>query len=192
LGEAFNQTVEDKGSDLFNDIGSGATYLAEDSLSIANNSHINASGGNSQDNNYTNSLNMTGIKTCRTAMRKFTNYSGDSKSKIQPDGLVVPVDLEEDAWEVVNSIGRPDNANRASNMYNGKFKLYVWDELTDTNAWFMVDTRKMKQNLMFLWRDPFELAGDGDLQAGTHQITAYCRFSLGCLDWRWVGFNNPS
>lgn len=192
MGIAAGQTMEEDAASLFNNAFSGAGgYAAEDGLSICNGAHLNAQGGNSQSNSGSNSLSMGGIKTTRTAMRKFTNYRG-SKITVRPDLLLVSVDQEEDAWEIVRSAGRPDQMNRADNMYNGMFRLAVWDFLTDTNAWFMIDSRLMALNLMWLQRISLESYGDGNLFTGVRSIGAYYRAAHGCRDWRWIYGNNPS
>lgn len=192
FGQAFQQTLESNMAAPFIDAFTGATYLAEDSLSMCNNAHLNGDGGNSQDNYGTNSLTLSGVKTSLIAMRKITNYRGTSKSKLRPDILMVPVDLEVDSWEIVRSAMRPDNANMAANMFNGSMQLVVWDELSDTNAWFLLDSRKMARNLLWLWRTGFETFGDGDLFTGTRKLGAYFRASFGLVDWRFVYGNNPS
>ncbi len=185
LGSLAAQTMEEKAADLFEDAFAGATYKAEDNLSICNSAHLNADGGNSQDNSGTSALSMAAVKATRTAMRRFKNYRGD-RMAVRPDLLIVPPDLEETAWEIIRSTGRPDTTNRADNMYNGMFNLVVWDFLDDTNNWFMADSRLMKQNLLWYQRIPLEIYGDGNLNTGTRTIGGYFRASHGCRDWRWV------
>jgi hypothetical protein len=187
IGNAYMQTIEDYGSALFNDAVSGATYTAEDGSSICNNAHTNVDGLNSQDNyQASTALGMAGIKTCRDAMRAITNYEGTAFSKLKPDLLLLPLELEETGWEIVNSLGRPDSTNRVSNLYSGKFKLLVWDELTSATLWFMIDSAKMAQNLLWLWSSTLETFGDGDLFTGTRKMGGYFRAIHGCVDWRWV------
>jgi len=191
LGYMGAYTMEKLAASLWNDMFTGSTFLAEDSLSICNDAHVNADSGNSQDNSGTNSLNFNGLKATRTAMRKFTNYEGD-KIAVRPKMLVVPTDLEEEGWELVKSVGKPDTANNNANFYNGMFDMLVWDFLTDTNAWFMVDPRLMKMNLIWFMRIALEIFGTGNLFAGTRKIGGYFRAALGCRDWRFVYGNNPS
>lgn len=190
IGVMAAYTIENKCASVFR--GAFGTTLAEDALSLCNSAHLNAAGGNSQSNTGTTALSMTSVKTTRTAMRKYTNYNGDLAG-VRPDSLIIPTDLEESAWEIVNSTGgRPDNANNAANMYAGMFKLFVWDFLStgvsggDVNNWFMADSRIMAQNLIMYLRTPLEIFGDGNLFTGTRNIGGYMRFSYGVRDWRWV------
>lgn len=185
LGEAFQQTIEGKAGDFFNDADTGATYKGEDGLSLANSAHVNVDGANSQDNLYAVALSMANLKTVRDAGRKFTNYRGTAKAHCKFDLLMVPIDLEETAWQIVRSLGRPDDASNAMNMYNGMFDLLVFDEITSTTQWGLIDTKRMQQNLFWLWRDTYEAFGDGDLFKGQRRIGAYFRAAHGHVDWRW-------
>lgn len=191
IGMLAAQTMEVTAAAAWSDFFTGATYKAEDNLSVCNSAHLNVDAGNSQSNTGTSDLDFAGIKAARIAMRKFTNYRGD-KMSVHPKLLVVPTDLEEVAWEMIRSTGKPDTANNNANMYNGMFDLVVWDFLTDTNAWFMVDPRLMKLNLIWFQRIALEVFGDGNLFTGTRNIGGYYRAALGVRDWRWIYGNNPS
>lgn len=191
IGASAALTFETDGAALFNDIASGVLYKSEDGKSIANAAHTNAQGGNSQSNTGTNTLNFAGLDTTRLAMKAFTNYRGD-KMTVIPDELLVPDALEEKSWELVRSVGKPEGANNELNYYNGRFRLYVWHFLTDTNAWFMMDSRMRRRSLRWYQRISVEVFGDGDLFAGSRRMGGYTRYSNGCTDWKWVFFNNPS
>lgn len=185
LADAANRTIETKAAAPFNDAFAGATYTAEDGLSICNNAHLNVDGGNSQDNLLGNALAIAGVKATRTAMKGFTDYNGE-KISLNPDMLLVPTALEDTAWEIVRSALKPGVATNESNFYQGLFDLVVWNYLTDANDWFMLDSRQMSRNLFWHMRTGLEVFGDGDLFSGTRRIGGYMRFSNGCTDWRWI------
>ena len=185
LGTAAAYTVEDDGIALFRDAVTGATYTSEDGLSICNNAHVNADSGNSQDNLLTAAFSMAAIKAAHVAMRKFTNYDG-LKLSVNPDELMVPVDLEEDAWETVRSAMRPDSSNLRSNFYAGRYSLFVSPLLTDASDWFMMDSRLRARYLRWYQSAALEIFGDGNLDTGTRKIGGYYRESHGCTDWRWI------
>lgn len=189
MGVSANQTLETLAAGVFNDAFAGATYTAEDSLSICNNAHLNADSGNSQDNLGTSALSAANVGTTLTSMRKFTDYRGE-KISINPDALLVPVDLEQTAWEIVRSSQKPATANNDANYLQNRFQLFSWNYLTDTNNWFMLDTRQMRMNLIWYMRSALEIFGDGDLFTGTRKIGAYMRFSHGVKDWRFVYGHN--
>lgn len=183
LGATAAMTMESKAAEVFNNAFTSA--LSEDGLTLCNSAHLNAAGGNSQSNTGTAALTMANIKTTRTNMRGYTNYRGD-KLNVMPDELAVPNALEEDAWEIVRSSGRPDTTNRADNFYNGMFNLYVWPWLTDANNWFMMASQLRKQNLLWFQRIALEIYGEGNLTAGTRKVGGYMRFSNGARDWRFI------
>jgi hypothetical protein len=197
LGTQASYSMDLLAMAVFNDAFDGVTYTDQFGLSLCNSAHLNADSGNSQDNSGTSALSMSSVKSTRTAMRNFTNHAGDAMS-VQPDALLIPVDLEEDAWEIVRSTGRPDTASRADNFYNGQFKLFVspllstgFDAATigkagDANDWFMLDTRLMAQNLIWFQRIGLEIYGDGNLQTGTRTVGGYFRSSHGVRDWRFI------
>lgn len=203
LGYMGAYTMELQASEVFRDAFTGARHTTEDSLTLCNSAHLNVDSGNSQGNTGTSALSMSSIQSTRTAMRRFTNYRGQLRS-VRPDALIIPPNLEETAWEIVRSTGRPDDATNAANIYNGMFQLYVWDFLDtgiaagsattagDANNWFMVDSKLMRMNLLWYQRIPLEVFGDGDLFTGTRRIGAYYRASHGPRDWRWVYGHNVS
>lgn len=191
LSMAASRTMETQAAGVFNDAFNGATYTGEDGAALCADAHTNVDGGNSQDNKGTNTLAIAGVKASRTAMRKFTDYRGE-KISVMPNALLVPVDLEQEAWEIVRSNLKPGSANNDANLYQGLFQLVVWDFLTDTNAWFLLDMQLMRMNLIWYMRSGLETYGDGDLFAGTRRIGAYFRKSHGFVDWRFCYGNNPS
>jgi hypothetical protein len=191
LGYKAAYTMEKAAVALFNDVYTGATYKAEDNLSIANAAHVNADCGNSQANYGTNSLNLAGLETTRVAMRAFKNYSGDLAPS-RPRLLVIPPALEQTAFELLKSVGKPETANNNINFYNGMMDAVVWDFLTDSNAWFAIDPQLMKMNLIWWQRIALEIYSTGNLFDRSKKVGGYYRCSHGCKDWRWMFFNNPS
>jgi hypothetical protein len=200
FGDAFNVTVEKAAAALFNDSFAGTKYTGEDALSVCNTAHLNKDGGNSQSNYGTNALDMAGVKATRAAMRKTLDYRGVTNCNLDPKLLMCSLDYEEDAWKIAHSLGRPDTANRADNMFKDMFDILCWNLLGDPNTaatltyWWMLDTKwtRGKQNLLWLWRDPFEMMSDGDFFSGTRKVGAYYRAIHGCVDWRGIYGNIPA
>lgn len=190
LGDSALRTYEYYAAKTFNDAFSGAEVTAEDGISLCN-THVNVDGGNSQDNSGTNSLTYSGYKTTRIAQRKFTNYEGE-KILINPDTLLVPIDLEEEAIQIAQSMQKPGSANNDLNVYQGSLDVIVWEYLTDTNAWFSIDSGLMQRNLYLFMRMALEFFGNRDWDTQVSSVGGYTRFSFGPEDWRWVYGNNPS
>lgn len=189
LGMAAARTMEDDAADVFDDAFAGATYTAEDGATICNATHTNVDSGNSQSNTGTAALSHANLATARQNMKGFTDYRGE-RASIRPDGLIVPPELEDEAWEIVRSTARSDTTNRADNFFFGKFDLFVWDALDDANNWFVVDQNMMKRHLVWYQRQALETWGDQDFKKGARTVGASYRESHGVKDWRWIYGNN--
>lgn len=183
LGESANYSIEKDCADVF--ANAFTTTLTEDALSLCNGAHLNGLGANSQSNSGTTAISMTSVRTTREAMRRFKNYTGEEQPS-SPNALLIPPELEEDAWEIVRSTGRPDNASNAANLYNGMFSLFVWEKLSDANNWFMLDMTKAKRQLLLKMRVSPEFFTSADQFSGNRKYGAYMRYSLGPVDWRFV------
>ena len=171
---------------MFNEAFSSSDYLAEDGLSLCNAAHVNVDGGNSQSNAGSTALGYAAVGTTQTAMRLFTDYRG-KQIMVEPDLLLHPVTLDQTAFEIIRSSGDPTNANNVAN-YHGRLKSLSWSYLdaSDTDNWFMIDSRLMKQNLIWYWRMALEIFGDGDAFKGLRRLGGYFRSSHDSIDWRWI------
>jgi hypothetical protein len=68
-------------------------------------------------------------------MKKFYGLNGE-RIGVNADMLIVPMDKEEDAWQIISSKGEPETDNNNANFHYGKYKLAVWGELTSPYDWF--------------------------------------------------------
>lgn len=100
------------------------------------------------------------------------------------DTIICTVNNEETAWEVINSKGKVETANNNRNFHTGRYKLAVWDRLTDSNNWFMVDSKLLK--LFNIWYDRIkpEFDMDRDFDTKIAKWSVYFRAGLGPADWR--------
>jgi hypothetical protein len=181
-------TMERHAATVFVNAFTGAGGLvAEDGLSLCNSAHLNSDGGNSQGNSGTSSLTFANAKTTRTAMRKFKGYRDSSTTLyVNPDELMVPVDLEEDAFALIESTLKPGSLNNDLNLFAGRYTVYVWPFLSDTNDWFMMDSARRKLALRWYMRRPLTILSDASFIQGVRKIGASMRYSFGSTDWRWI------
>lgn len=178
-----NRTMESEAAALWNDAFAGATFLSEDGKSLCNSAHTNVDGGNSQSNTGTSAMTADTVKSTYTSMRKFTDYKGE-KINMNPDTLLVPVDLEPTAWEIVRSSQRPATANNDANFLQNRFQILSWNYLSDANNWFVLDIMMCRMHCLWYQRTGIEIFGDGDLFKGTSRIGIYSRWVNGSKDWR--------
>ncbi len=158
--------------------GDGAELCASDHGS-------NVDGVAAQSNEGTLALSATNVETARLAMHDFQDDIGE-KISMSPDTILIPRSLEQTGWEIINSKGKVDTANNNANFHQGKYKLVVWDRLTDTNNWFMSDFSMQKDYLLWWNREPVQFFQDKDSNTLTAIFLGYYRVGTGWDDWRWV------
>jgi len=108
-----------------------------------------------QANEGTTALGVAGLRAAITAMRKFKNDKG-KPAGTKPNLLVVPSDLEWTAKELLNSQFYPEEGTTttkvATNVLKGSLELLISEYLTDTNNWYLFDTRRVVKPLIMQMR----------------------------------------
>lgn len=183
----FNNGFTDSGTDE-----SGFPIAGADSVGLLSLLHPNSPADSStQANEGTLALTKANVQTTRTAMMKFADDRGDVLN-VMPNVLLVPPELEDDALVIVRSVLDPASANNAINPQSGRFTVIPWFYLTDANAWFMIDSARMKRDLIWYDRIPLEFGREEDFDTFIAKFRAYMRYSRNWRDWRWVYGQNPS
>jgi len=184
LGTSARRTRESASASTFNNAftseptdGDGAELCASD--------HASNATSTTQSNEGTTALSPTAVETARRLMIAFKD-DRDGKIDIMPDLLLVPRDLEETAFEIISSKGKVDSADNNANFHFGKYKLAVWDYLTDSNNWFLIDQDYMKIYLQWFDRIPLEFNQDKDFDTYIAKFSCYMRYSFSWSDWRWI------
>jgi phage major head subunit gpT-like protein len=185
LAESANRSREKLGANQFNlaftyqpTDGDGTELCAADHPS-------NVTSVSTQSNEGTLALSATNVETTRLAMYDFYNDIGEVIT-VNPDSLLIPRDLEETGWEIINSKGKVDTADNNANFHQGKYRLIVWDRLTDTNNWYMVDYNRMKQDNIWWNREPIQLNKDKDSDTMVAKYLSYYRCGVAWDDWLWL------
>lgn len=169
------------------------TYAGADAVGLCSTAHPNGPNktGSTQSNEGTYSLTADNVSTVRIAMMGFKDDAG-GRLAINPDMLLVPPDLEDAAIKIVGSVQQPGNANNDINPQNGRMRVVRWNYLTDTNAWFMIDSGRMKRALKWFDRVPLNIQLAPKSSSAWAVYEARMRYSFGWRDYRWVYGNNPS
>jgi hypothetical protein len=196
LGQAASRTSEEDAATALD--GGFSSTLAEDGSSLFNDAHTNVDGAESQDNLTTSELTYANATTIANTLMLQTDYDGDLIDATA-DTLIVPVNKQQKAFEIIRSSGDPTNAaNRDGSWHTGRYTAIVWprlDKLGTTNAttrWYMADSRYLPEILKWFWRVPPEMIGDGDLMAGKREVAVYYRASWGAVRWQGIIGNNAS
>lgn len=200
LTNSWNFTLEEMLHAPFNNCtattftyeGKEFSNAGADGLALASNSHTSKTGkGSTQDNYTTNALSAVNLKTAEDMMKGFKTDIG-KKGNWKGDTLLVPYELRNEAWEIAYSTGKVNSGDNNANPYKEKFKVIVSDWLADTDAWFLIDSRAMKNNLFFLDRIPLEISSYKDPNTKNWKIDGYGRYSLGFRGWEWIVCNVPA
>lgn len=192
IGDSAALKREVDAASVFNNAFS-ASFVGADAVALCSNSHPYnpQKTGSTQDNNGTLALTKDNVKTTREAMMAFTDDNGN-KVAVTPNVILVPPALEDEALVISKSLLDPASANNAINPQNGRFQVVVWHYLTDSNAWFMIDSTLMKMNLHWFNRAPLTITPKVEDKTLVATWIAYQRYSFGFSDWKWVYGNNPS
>lgn len=201
LAIAAHRTMEKYAASVFNNAFTGSGTITVDGETILSNSEGKAlcstahpyspSDATTQSNYGTSQLSPASVEATRQAMAAFKDDRGNLITT-QADTLIVPRELEETAWEIISSKGKIDSAENNSNFHFGKYKLAVWDYLTDADGWFMVDSAMMRMYLNWFDRIPLEFFKDKEFDTLISKFANYARISYGFSDWRWVYGHKPA
>ena len=163
-----------------------STFTTFDGLSLANGSHTFVTTSTTQSNSGTTAFSYAGLDATVTLMRKFKNSQDRFILTVKPDMLFGPVDLETTFTEVIQSELKAGTANNDINVFNRKFKIVTSQLLTDTDNWFLIDSRRMKQFLLWQQRMPLEFKNTGDFDTFVRKWASYMRYANTPLHWPWV------
>ena len=177
----FNNGFTDSGTDV-----EGFPIAGPDGVGLLSMAHpYSPVDATTQANEGTLTLTRDNVRTTRQAMMAFKDDRGD-KLNIMPDSLLVPPELEDDALVIIKSTLDPQSANNAINPQSGRFSVATWHYLTDATAWFMLDTARMKRDLIWYERIPVEFGREEDFDTFQAKFRAYMRYSRGFRDYRFI------
>jgi phage major head subunit gpT-like protein len=185
LALVAKRTQEKHASSPFNNAFNTSVFAGGDGLSLCNSAHTRVGTTTTNSNSGSTALSATAVEATRLLMRGWTDET-DNLLIARGDTLIVPPALEETAWEIVNATGKMDTADNNPNFNKGKYKVVVWDYLTDSNNWFMADSKMMKMYLKWFNRVPTEFNKDKDFDTYISKWSVYSRYSYGFSDWTWL------
>lgn len=191
LAMVTRRTREKHGMSLFNNAFNTTVFAGGDGLSLCNDAHTFVGTAATQDNLLTAALSPTAVSSARLAMRDFQDDTGNMIN-VMGDTIIVPPELEQTAYEIINTEKQVNSANNNANFLKGRYSVVVSDYLTDTDNWYMVDSKYMKMFLKWFDRTPVEFNKDKDFDTYIGKWSVYNRYSYGFSDWRWILGNQVS
>lgn len=194
LANAANRTRQKHAARLLNNAFSvdSMFYSHSEGVALCSDSHTTTSGASTAagfDNLVTSALSAVAYSAARIQFQGFVDDMGN-KIMSMPDELWMPIDLFEVAQEIVGSAGKLDTANNNINVHKGGVKLMPsengWNYLTDTNNWFITDSKLRKRFCIWYERVPVEFAMAEELDTLIAKWRAYMRYSNKYQNWRFI------
>lgn len=183
------RTREKEGAGIFNGAFTGTG--GSDGVCLCSASHpYSPDDATTQSNAGSTAMSATAIEaTRRIGHTSIYNDRGEIMM-INYDTILGTVNYEETAWEVINSKGKVETANNNRNFHYGRYQLAVWDRLTDSNNWFMLDSKLCKMFLLWWDRVKDGIKQDRDTDSLVAKWFVYERYAAGFADWRPVYGHN--
>lgn len=184
LANRFRAKRESIASDFFN--GAFSTTTVADGLTLCHSAHTSDVGGSNQSNAGSSAFSPANVEATRRLMIKFKTNRDNINTEF-PDMLLVPTELEEQAYELIKSKGQVNTANNNPNFHEGKYKLIVWHNwLTDPSNWFMINSSRMKDYLKFYDWNPVEFFFAGEFDNLTSKHAGYMSCNVSSPAWDWI------
>ena len=190
LGHTFGTTRAVHASSILNN--AFATVTGFDSVYLCSASHpTNKVDSTAISNLGTTALSYDAVKATLLAGSNLDDDRGYPMPSIY-DILYVPTALEATAYEIINAIQKPGQADYNGNFVGSKgLKVVVDPYLTDSNNWFMIDSNQAKMHCLWFNRVNPEIAMDptSDYNLAA-KYRGYMRHSYGWDDYRWIWGHN--
>jgi len=191
LAVVAKRTREKHGASLFNNAFNTSVFAGGDSKALCATNHTWVGISNTWSNSGTDSLSTTALEATRIKGMLLLDETNNLMD-IQYDTLLIPPNLQETANIIIKSDWRSGTANNDMNWNKERYNIIVWNRLTDTNNWYLIDSKYMKMFLKWFDRIPVEFNKDKDFDTYVAKYSAYCRYSFGFSDARWVFGQNVS
>jgi len=187
LGDSAALKRELDAASVFNACTTG---VGGDGVPLCSDSHpLGPNKTGVQDNLDSLVLSSANLETVRLKMMAVTDDVGELAGVI-PDLLLVPPALESTAKIITQSPGKPGVADNDINPLQGQFRYLVWPYLTSATQWFLIDSIKMRQSLIWFDRVPINITRKNQDETLFATWVGRMRYSYGWRDWRWVNRGN--
>lgn len=191
-----------QGSSYTNMDGETVNTVTGDGLQIFSDSHT-ITGSSTTVDNYggTAAFNRTNLEAAERLFRNMVNMN-DMKVVPKPDTIITGDDpaIVNVVSEFLKSMDAPDTAERATNVYKGKYKHIVLPLLATTNLgaptstgryyWMLADMKKKDAILEFSEMPTFTAPNPGsngeDFDTDDWKFKSSASYAYGVLDYKWI------
>lgn len=194
LGSAAARTRNTHAVRPFDNAFSVDSFFAShtEGVAMCSNSHTTTTGASTAtgyDNLSTAALSSVAVSSMRVQMLNFRDEQGERIANLKPDTLLVPQqgNMEEVAWEIMNSMGKVDEATNNANFNKGRYGVKAEIYLSDANNFFMYDSGMCKDNGL-VWQEAtkpeFAMVEDFDTLIAKWRV--YGRWANHWISWPWI------
>jgi hypothetical protein len=185
LALAVRRKIEDDCRILFDNCTNTTYHTGPDGKALGDGAHPREDGGATQSNETANAFSESAMETGLVAMAEWLDGKGQ-KINVNPDLLIVPVELDKEARILLESAGRTATTHTNEiNPYYGRLDIFVYHWLTSATQWFML-ARQPENFLKFIWRRKPALERDDQVSNEVARWFTAARLSLGWVDWRCI------
>jgi hypothetical protein len=212
LGESTAMRIELDLTHLFTFGLQGTTYtnmdgetvdtVTGDGLQIFSDSHTITGSSTTVDNSAgTVALNRTNLEAAERLFRNMVNMN-DVKVVPKPDTIITGDDpaIVNVVAEFLKSMDAPDTAERATNVYKGKYRHIILPLLATTNLgaptstgryyWMLADTKHKDAIVEFSEMPTFTMGmpgnGGEDFLTENWSAKSSASYAYGILDYKWI------
>lgn len=189
LAQSFRHLRETRGAFPFVN-AFNTSFTVGDGLQLCSTAHTSKYGGSNQGNSGTTAFSAAAVQATRLLMKKFKTNRDNPLVNI-PDLMVIPMDLEDKAYEIIKSMGKVDTSVNNRNYHEGRYDVIVWDNyLTSSTRWYMCNSSMMRQKLVFREWEPTQFFRSGEFDTLVSKFAGYTSFEVSSVEWRWVYGHN--
>jgi hypothetical protein len=188
LGNSMTYTYNTDHANIFNR-GFNSSYLGPDGKVLFATDHPLVGGGTEQ-NTLTTQADLA-VSSLRDALNDIADTQDDAGKLLhwRPEMILVPYENQWLASELLESAGRFDTAENATNAFktrqDGKLRIVAWPYLTDPDAWYLLSSPS-KHQVRSYWRERPNTMHDWDFESSSMKCKIRARWIRSWSDWRGV------
>jgi phage major head subunit gpT-like protein len=185
LGRSAKETIELACASVFNNGFTAGAYAGPDGKALFAADHPLVKSGGTQNNllAVAADLDIPSLELALTDFRRMKDPAG-KKIRVKPELLIGPPELEFLMTEILTATQRSDTANNTPNAFKNRSGLgpfsnyFVWDYLTDPDAW-LIRCALEDTEVRFYWRERPTTTHDVDFDSRSVKTAMWYRMSLG-------------
>lgn len=179
----IRQTLESTYANVLNN--SFTTQKTIDGETLCNTAHPLLGGGTYSNRSATDiAFSISGMQELLLLFERAVNERGLLKRMV-PSKLLIPVDLQFKAAEILFSSYAPYTGNNEVNVMQGRLDPMVNHYLTSPSAWWML-AEKSQHTLKGYWRVRPKFESQDDFGTKGANFSTYFRFCAGATYWHGI------